>query len=400
MAEVRNLNWTVSKNKNWIHVYNRNDRQHEINSGSGNMNIIITADEATTSTETDLNGTVTFVCSEVSKTQSVSVTRCKPVGCSCDYLTLSTNIVTVPSKGYSTPTQLLTVNWPSCLIERRENPVGGTLPDWVDDIGLNSNGNPVATFEENVDPEDREVRLRVRGIIQGTSTECSKEFIVKQEGKRATCGCDYIEKVYNPSIFTPIPYNESSSHYVYTFDNECANSYNFVVDGDLMNYGKNGNRFFISYKPNQTGELNDITITPYFNAQPCTSKILSVTQAANPNPPIECDCNTLKLDRAEISIPVGESRTVTINESGSCITDTRVRSSDGSIASSTINSDTITITGIATGSTYVNVSFTCNTCEQTCDSIKIRVTVTNSTACGCGDIELSNDNVTIEEINN
>lgn len=75
MAEVENLEWEVSKNKDWITVYPE--------SGVGNAQVNINVQPTQIVGDTDTAGTVTFTCKSCSPQllKQVSVTRCAPTEC-------------------------------------------------------------------------------------------------------------------------------------------------------------------------------------------------------------------------------------------------------------------------------------------------------------------------------
>ena len=75
MAEVENLEWEVSKDKEWIIV--------NPVSGVGNTQVNITVQPSDIVGETDTAGTVTFICKSCSPQliKQVSVTRCAPTQC-------------------------------------------------------------------------------------------------------------------------------------------------------------------------------------------------------------------------------------------------------------------------------------------------------------------------------
>lgn len=76
MANITNLSWKVTKNKNWISV--------SPTAGTGNQSVTVQVTQAECVGEADLTGVITFTCNECpegQKTRTINVTRCAPTDC-------------------------------------------------------------------------------------------------------------------------------------------------------------------------------------------------------------------------------------------------------------------------------------------------------------------------------
>lgn len=105
----------------------------------------------------------------------------------------------------------------------------------------------------------------------------------------------------------------------------------------------------------------------HYNTNESCGKPIDVT-VSSPTP--TCECTALTVNPASVTVDVGSTASVTF-ESG-CTTGHRASSDDGNIASISRSNNTITVRGVATGSTNITLSYTANT---TPCSIKIPVTV-------------------------